>query len=180
MGLCIFLGSLAALQGLESCRGNKAEHTAAVAEGEANAHVQQAAAIPSHAEPLAKAQAGVDRARAKVAGAGKRVAAQPSVPISASTHADPADNQPLVLPDPGTADLVSAQDVLIAELRAALADEQRRSEQYRLAFEAERRRAVGLQIALDAQKHVQGASRWRGRIEGFAVGVATGFLGGKL
>lgn len=177
-GLLLIISALAALSGVESCRGQKAEHVAAVAQGEANANIRQAQAIPDHAAPLAEAQAGVDRARAKVARTHQRVEAKPSIPVLPAPDANQAISSPVADPG-GTADLVAAQDVLIVELKAALADEHKRSESYRLAFEAERRRAAGLQIALDAQKHVQSASKWRGRVEGFVVGAALGYVGGR-
>ena len=41
-------------------------------------------------------------------------------------------------------------------------------------------RARGLEIALEAQRHASKSQRWLGRIEGVAVGIAIGYVGGKL
>lgn len=80
-------------------------------------------------------------------------------------------------------ELLAAQDELIAKqagqistLKVALTDEQARSEQFRLAFESERKATAAQQAATEAWKKAVTTSKWRGRIEGFAAGVALGYV----
>ena len=68
---------------------------------------------------------------------------------------------------------IAAQKDEIKGLRAALDLKDR-------ALVTAEQRARGLEIALDAQKHASKSQRWLGRIEGVAVGIAIGYVGGKL
>lgn len=181
----IIIGAL--VFGVDSCHrreGSAAETQSHVDQGVANAHLNQAQEVPDHAAELAAAQANVDRARAEVARVKRLLAAKPSLPVLDPTGANPAI-APTVAPDHRDETiaaldvLVRAQDGQIGSLTLALTDKTRQSEEYRLAFEAERRRAVGLEIALEAQKSLTASSKWTGRIQGFAAGAALGLLGGK-
>lgn len=68
---------------------------------------------------------------------------------------------------------ITAQKLEITGLRAALDLKDR-------ALVTAEQRARGLEIALDAQSHASKSQRWLGRIEGVAVGIAIGYMGGKL
>ena len=68
---------------------------------------------------------------------------------------------------------IAAQKLEITELRAALDLKDR-------ALVTSEQRARGLELALEAQKHASKSQRWLGRIEGVAVGIAIGYVGGKL
>lgn len=68
---------------------------------------------------------------------------------------------------------IAAQKDEIKGLRAALDLKDR-------ALVTAEQRARGLEIALDAQRHAPKSQRWLGRIEGVAVGIAIGYVGGKL
>lgn len=186
-GLCAILAVLVSLAGVDSCRkhqGSEAEHQAAVHQGEANAHVQQAQAIPDHAAELQSAKDDVARERAEVARVKRLLAAQ-------SGHAipDPAGPgsamPPVVDPDPrdqiiaSQGVLIEKQDSQIAALGLALMDEQRRSAEFREAFEAERKATAAQAAATKAWREAVTTSRWRGRVEGFVAGIALGYVGGR-
>ena len=68
---------------------------------------------------------------------------------------------------------IAAQNDEIKGLRAALDAKDK-------ALVTSEQRARGLEIALDAQRHASKSQRWLGRIEGVAVGIAIGYVGGKL
>ncbi len=164
--------------------GSAAEIQSAVHQGEANAHVSAAQAIPDHAAELQGAKDDVARARAEVARVKLLLAAQQGAAVL-----DPAGTGSTVPPsvDPDPRDqviasqgvLIEEQDGQIAALGLALEDEQRRSAEFKEAFEAERKATAAQAAATKAWKEAVTTSRWRGRIEGFASGVALGYLGGK-
>jgi len=167
----------------------KAEIQEHIDEGKATTHADAAAKIPDHAAPLQGAEDAVARARAKVARTGDHLAPQPGP--SVPDHTGAGQTVPDAMgADPGVQglrdalaaerELSAAQDAQIGALKAAYADEQRRSAEYKAAFEAERRRATGLEIALAAQKHVSGADKWLGRVQGFAVGIGAGYVAGRV
>ena len=92
----------------------------------------------------------------------------------------PATGNPDVVVDDLRDQIIAAQDQQIAAqkdeikgLRAALD----LKDQARVTAE---QRARGLEIALEAQRHASKSQRWLGRIEGVAVGIAIGYVGGKL
>jgi len=183
-GLCALLAVLASLIGVDSCRqrqGWQAEVQAAIHTGEANAHVQQAQAIQDHAAELAQAKTDVAGARAEVERLRRIVAAQrrQGVPDPAGPAApDPGPVAPDHRDELLAADavLIAKQDAQIQTLTVALTDEQARSEQFRLAFEAERKATAAQAAATEAWKKAVTTSKWRGRIEGFAAGVALGYV----
>lgn len=187
LGLGAILLVLASLAGVDSCRkrqGSQAEHQAAVHQGEANAHVQQAQAVPDHAAELAQAKTDVAGARAEVERLRRIVAAQrrQGVPDPAGPAApDPGPVAPDHRDELLAADavLIAKQDAQIQGLTVALTDEQARSEQFRLAFEAERKATAAQQAATEAWKKAVTTSKWMGRAQGFAAGVALGYVGGK-
>ena len=182
-GLCALLAALALLWGLgawQQHRGAQGDHQAAIHTGEANAHASQAQAVPDHSEALAAEKANADRAWSEVRRLRALVAAQtPGVPGPAegpgpAVGQPPADHRDELL----AADrvLIEAQAGQIAALVLALKDEQRRSSEWKAAFEAERKATAAQQAATEAWRGAVTASRWRGRIEGFAAGVALGYV----
>lgn len=187
IGLGAVLAILASLAGVDSCRkhtGTQNEIQSAVHQGEANAHVSQAQAIPDHAAELQSAKDDVARARAEVARVKRLLAAQQGHAVP-----DPAGSgsalPPVVDPDPRDAViarqgvLIEAQDGQIQALTLALADEQKRSAEFREAFEAERKATAAQAAATKAWKEAVTTSRWRGRIEGALAGAALGYFGSK-
>lgn len=73
-------------------------------------------------------------------------------------------------------DLIDKLQTQVGGLKVALDDEKRRSEQWRQAFEAERKATAAQQAATEAWKKAVTTSRWRGRAEGFVAGVALGYV----
>ena len=173
--------------GLDSChrrQGTQGEQTSQIQHQEAQSHAQAAQAIPYHSQALAKAQADADRARAEVRRLRKLLDAQApgvhdpdsagdagAVPI-APDHRD----ELLVAQDA----LIKAQDTQIQGLKLALTDEQARSGEWQQAYQHEQQARLAQEAATNAWKSAVKESRWRGRIEGFAAGVALGYAGGKL
>ena len=186
-GVCVLIAGLGALSLFDSCKSkvvHEAEQAAAVAQGEANAHQQAAQAIPSHEAVLGNAQAVVDQARAEVARLRKQLEAASRVQPPSEASAGSSDPAP-VAPDLGElvrsqGTLIEAQDGQIKALKLALQDETSRSGEWKAAFEAERRRSAGLEIALAAQKSISKSDCWLGRVEGLALGIGVGYVGSKL
>jgi hypothetical protein len=178
--------------------GPAQEIQSAIHQGEANAHAQAAQDIPDHAAEVQElrdradaTQASLDRARAALARAEQRLAAQQGIPVPAAPGPGAAEPAP-VAPD-HRAEVIAAQAVLIeaqdtriqaleghvAGLDLALRDERTRSERFRLAYESECKATAAQAAATKAWKDAVVASKWRGRMEGFAAGAALGILGGR-
>ena len=191
LGLALLVGALGALSMGESCgkgKVDRAEQKADVAHGEANAH--GSAAITTDAEVLRLKeahktdQANVDSARAEVQRLRKILASRP-VPVPDPPSPDPAPVPVVSASDlHGIVDaqdaLIKAQDQQIIGLKTEVQFLTLARDEWKATAEARNREAVGLRIALDAQKHVATSWKWMGRIQGFACGVAVGFVGGKL
>lgn len=188
IGLGAILLVLASLAGVGSCRqrqGGQAEVQSAIHQGEANAHVQQAQAIPDHAAELQGAKDDVARARAEVARVKRLLAAQqghavpdqagPSQTLPPVVDSDPRDQ---VIASQGV--LIAKQDAQIQTLTVALTDEQARSEQFRLAFEAERKATAAQAAATEAWRGAVKTSRWTGRAEGAGTVLVLAKLAGLL
>ena len=97
--------------------------------------------------------------------------------------AAPGVSDPVGVVDPA-GDL---RDQIIADQDSQIAAQKDEIKGLRVALDLKDRalvtaeqRARGLEIALDAQKHASKSQRWLGRIEGVAVGLAIGYVGGKL
>lgn len=73
-------------------------------------------------------------------------------------------------------EIIAEQDKVIESQVKELKLVRQESAENRAAVEAERRRVAGLQIALDAQKHVRSSERWSGRFEGASAGTVFGFV----
>jgi len=186
-GLCAVLAVLASLIGVDSCRQRQGTQAEQQAEQQAQQHTQeatshaiQAQAIPDHSAALATEKANANRAWSEVRRLRALVAAQaPGVPDPAEGHGAPVGgpavdhrDELLVAQD----ELIAKQESQIAALGLALTDEQRRSEQFRLAYEAERKATAAQAAATAAWKKAVTTSRWRGRAEGFVAGVALGYV----
>jgi hypothetical protein len=188
LGLGAVLAIFAATVGFDSCyqkKVTKADRQANTAHGEADVHQQQAQAVPDHAAELAQAKTDVAGARAEVEKLRRIVAAQRRQGVPDPVVPDPA--QPVTVEPDHRDELLAADAVLIAKLddqvkglQLALTDEQKRSFEWKATAEAREREAVGLRIALDAQKHVSASGKWVGRFQGLAVGLAGGYIAGRL
>lgn len=184
-GLLIWWGIASALDAHHQNQGNQQTQVATHHDQEAQAHVNQAQSVPDHSQELAKAQADVDRARAEVARLKRLLAAKPIIPIPDSVAPNPAhdasvagDNRDQIIAAQDV--LIKAQDTQISGLKLALSDEQKKSFHWESAYNDEHKAFMAQQAATEAWKKAVKESRWRGRIEGFAAGVALGYVGGKL
>lgn len=188
LGGLLIIGVLGgAALGVESCgrgKAQQAQQTSDINTGEANVHADTAAKVPDHARELQSAQDDVARARAEVARVSRLLEAYqehavpdqpgPGAPVAPALDPDPRD---VVIASQGV--LIEKLDGQVVQLQLALTDEQKRSNEFKAAFEAERRRALAQEAATEAWKQAVTASKWRGRFEGFAVGVVAGYLGGR-
>ena len=184
-GLLIWWGIATALDAYHRHQGAQQETVSHQQDQEAQSHANQAQQIPDHAADLAKAQADVDRARAEVARLRRQLAAKPSVSIPVPAGPGPADD---AAAHPDNRDqIIASQDVLIQTqdtqiqgLKLALSDRTRQYDEMTLAYQHEQQARLAQEAATNAWKSAVKESRWRGRIEGFAAGVALGYAGGKL
>ncbi len=184
-GLLIWWGVASGLDAYHQHQGAQNQAQANHHDQEAQAHVNQAQSVPDHSQELAKAQADVDRARAEVARLKRLLATKPLVPIPDSVTPNPThdaglagDNRDQIIAAQDV--LIKAQDTQISGLKLALADEQKKSYHWEAAYNDEHKAFMAQQAATEAWKKAVKESLWKGRIEGFAVGIATGYAGGKL
>ena len=110
-----------------------------------------------------------------------------SRPAPAAPGAPEAPAPQPVGPAVDLAPLVAKQDELVAALTKENVDLKIQVNTLTLArdawkgsADASAAEAVQLRAALAAQQGVAAANLWRGRIEGFAVGVASGYVTGRL
>lgn len=133
-------------------------------------HVAQA---DVHEQQLRDLQAALARSRVEVA----RAKAQ----VQTVTVAVPEPVQETPKNEHDERDvLIQAQDTHIQNLEAALKAATARGDAYKLALEDATKRANLQEAALKAALAAQVASKWRGRVEGFAVGIGVGYIGGRL
>lgn len=171
--------------GLSCYRQRQADTGAAVVTQhvqEADHHAGAAQAIPDHSQALASAQADSARAWAEVRRLRQVVASQkPGVPAADGPGEAPGqpatDHRDELLA--ADAVLIETQARQIDALQVAYSDERKRSAENRAAFEHERAARMAQEAATKAWKDAVTASRWQGRIEGFAVGAALGYVGGR-
>lgn len=178
--------------GLDSCHRRKAEGSEAQAQQhiqEAQTHAQAAESIPDHSQELVRLSAEVARLRAQANRS--KVGVKPVVPSPVQPIPTDAvvgqglegDGRNLVgrlqshITDLEA--LNEAQAGQIAALDLALRDEQRRSSEWEQAFRHERDARMAQEAATSAWKKAVTTSKWRGRAEGFAAGIALGFAGGR-
>lgn len=190
IGLGLILAALASLAGVDSCRkkqGSNAQTQANVAKGEANAHQTQAqtsdaVAANLQAQLMAKETA-LGRLTAERGALLKRLESERQARLDAES-AHPAAVEPI--PDvrdaliAKDAEVIEAQGKEIAGLKDLTSQLVISRDQWKATAEARERQALAQQAATDAWKKAVTTSRWRGRIEGFAVGMASGYVAGRL
>lgn len=184
-GLLIWWGVAEGMNAYHQHAGSQGEAQAQHHDNEATQHVHSAQSIPDHSQELAEAQADVDRARKEVARLKRLLAAKPILPLPDTPHpdspvvpGDSSDNRDQIIAAQDV--LIKAQDTQITGLKLALADEQKKSYHWEAAYNDEHKAFMVQQAATDAWKKAVKESRWTGRIEGFAAGIALGYAGGKL
>lgn len=138
---------------------------------QATLHDQQADA---KAPTLEANAAEVRRLRAEVARL--RKAAAPKAPVVSELQPLP----PPLLLDDAKDQLIDALTKEIVDLKAALAERTAASTSWKSAYGESQKALACLRIAHEAQLAAIKAERWKGRIEGFAGGLAVGYVGGRL
>lgn len=174
LGLALIIVALGASAfGIESCGRHKVEQgtTQAVA-AQAQAQVHQAQAEQSDGK--------VEALKAQLVSVQGQVA-------KARRERDEALARPLPVPPPpevvqilvkDTA-LIEAQDKQIQEQVAVIGQLTVSRDEWKATAEAERRRAAGLEIALEGQKAASKGGRVVGTLQGVAIGFGVGFLAGR-
>jgi len=159
-------------------KASQAENAANVAKGEADAAKAQAQA--KDAEIAAK-DSGLEQARADVA---RKIAelARLRASLRPSAPEDPVIDEPI---QPGVVDLihlVAKQDEVIhvqanfiKGLEVKISDLTISRDAWKQSSDARERESAGLRIALEAQKSLTKSALWKGRFQGLAVGIATGY-----
>ena len=99
---------------------------------------------------------------------------EPSIPLPVPDYVDLA---PVVAK---LDELVKAQDREISGLKAQVATITLARDSWKLAAQDSGREALQLRASLAAKEGLLKAERWKGRIEGFAVGLAGGYVTGRL
>ena len=162
--------------------------TKKAAVSEAQAHVQQVAATQAAAQGAANVQTAQAQAQivavddTRVAADLARRAHQPR-PVPPPPAPGAPDPQPVVPPAPvddGTAQLIADQAKEIVDLKAQVNTLALAVGHYKSAYEDAQKEADLREIALQAQIAANKSSVWRGRIEGFVIGIGTGYVAGKF
>ena len=149
-------------------------HEAAVtAAAQGATHEQEAAArkpvLASNAAEVARLQAKVDALQAALKPTAPVLEPLPGVP--------PVDLAPLVA---GQQELIGALKKENGDLKAQVLTLALRGDSYKTAYEQSAQVELQLRSALAAQQGLAKAQRWLGSVEGFAVGVGSGYIAGRL
>jgi hypothetical protein len=166
-------------------RGSHESKVSAAAE--AQSIVQQQAATTSAAQGAANVQVAQNQASVVAlddAQVAKDMARRKHpLPVPPAPTPGAPDPQPAVAADPvddGTAQLIADQAKEIVDLKAQVNALNLAVTHYKGAYEDECKASALKEIALQAQISANKSSKWVGRIEGFAIGAAVGYAGGKL
>lgn len=167
-------------------RATQAEKQADEAKGKADAlkavAIQKDQALDAGEARLAESRAKMDRITAELS---RLRASQASAQASSNREAsdfDPvpgpvADLAPVVAKQDelikAQADVIQAQDVKISGLILS-------RDAWKGSAGARESEAIQLRAALTAQQGLNAGALWRGRIQGFAVGIASGYVAGRL
>lgn len=190
IGACLVIGGLWA----HSCynRREVANQTQQADQSHASAIVHAAegtvydAQAQAQADELKAAAAEVARLRAEVArlrSAAAPVPAPPQAPVLPEPEpvsmpvSAPVDLTPLVAK---LDELVKAQDREIGGLKAQVATLTSARDAWKLTAQNSGREALQLRAALAAQQGLTKNALWKGRIQGLAVGLGTGYIVGRL
>ena len=97
-----------------------------------------------------------------------------SAPSGATSVDGPSDEAAL------SAQIIAAHDEQIAALKVEVTELRTALDLKDQALIASEKRARGLEIALEAQKHASKSQRWLGRIEGVLAGLGAGYAVGSV
>jgi hypothetical protein len=178
--LVILLGAGAtlAVNAYHERRAEQATTEATTLKGEIHVLKQQAIGTLATADALAsQAESAKTQAAALKAKLAKLNAAPAHAnPVSAVGAVDVGSGDPVGLRD----EIIAAQDVVIAKQDGEITALRATLDLTGRALAASEQRARGLEIANDALKHAAKSGKWIGRFQGLAVGLAAGYVGGRL
>ena len=141
---------------------------AAIASTQANTYADQAA-------NLAKETAALKAKLVKL----QAIHPDPMAPTVPGTVVS-NDNSPIETADSIKDQIIIKQDEQIVSLGGEVDSLRASLTLTQSALESSEKRARGLEIAIDAMKHAEKTAKWQGRFQGFAVGVAVGYIGGVV
>ena len=181
LGIVASAWGIGYLQGARSgeAKATQAEQQAQEHKGRADAQAEaarKADALQAQAQAdKAKADAEAARLRAKLA---RAMAAEPAGnPVHGACLHAPVDTPDVV--DSLKDALIEAQEAQIAARDREIVLITTSRDAWKAAHEDRQRETVALRLALDGQKAAVNAALWRGRLQGFAVGIASGYLAGR-
>lgn len=160
------------------------DREAQAAQVQATKHKEAADAARSEAQALTLRDAENVTAREAAERKLAQVRAEAQRPRPAQPQQDPAPlpgaHGPVVDPSPvDLAPVVAAQDVLIAALKTENTTLRQECAAWKRDADESRARAGALEVALRAKTEGLTAAKWINRAEGFAVGAALGYAGGR-
>jgi hypothetical protein len=155
------------------------DREAQAAQVQAAKHKEAADAARSEAQALTLRDAENVTAREAAERKLAQIRSEAQRPRPAQPQQDPAP-LPVVDPDPvDLAPVVAAQDVLIVSLKAENSTLRLECAAWKRDADESRARAGALEVALRAKTEGLTAAKWINRAEGFAVGAALGYAGGR-
>jgi len=185
---CILLAGLLTwgIEHARAAQGAKHEQAAQEAKGEANAHQTQAQAsdkvVTDLKTKLDDQAAQLARLQSERAVLLRRLAAKPQPdPAPADLPVPVADGvgddrDALIAKD---AEVIAAQALFIDGQKTEILALTTSRDQWKATAEQRERQAQAQEQATKAWKDAVTASTWKGRIQGFAAGIALGYVGGK-
>lgn len=183
IGAAVLLALLASawgvgyLQGARSGQARSIESEKQSQEAKGRADAAAEAARRAQADE-AQARAEMADADAKAARAAEMVAKLRNrhVPDSGVVPGpDPGPLEPVALID-ALASQVEAEQVRVAARDAVILSLEAQRDGWKRAHDERHKETVSLRLALEGQKAAVNGELWRGRVQGFAVGIASGYL----
>lgn len=170
-------------------KADGAQHQADTQKGAADVHagegVQADAQAQKDAQAVLEARAEVARLRRELDALRAARHLPPAAPERLPVGPDPqpaptGDNPGLVVIVAKQDELIAAQDHQIKGLEAQVVTLTLARDDYRSAFEAERKRAELLELAAKAQKQAAVAAEWKSGLKGALAGAALAYVAGRL
>lgn len=194
LAVILAIGAIAwGLDAYHKRHATKDEAQAQVFKGEANATQSQAQAKDKAYEDLKAeheaAKADLDRLSSERSKLLAKLAAQKpnsgnqgvsnpgTVPPSTTALSDDLASRDAVIAK--DSELITAQAKVIEDQKSEIVILTDARDQWKATADLRNQQAMAQEAATEAWKKAVTASRWQGRVEGFAVGAIVGYLGGK-